>query len=135
MPRDHPLAGRASITVAELCTQPLALMRQSFRIRQMIDLAATDGGQLVAPVLVTNSIAVLIRSACARCAMTILPEFSVRSELSSGRLVAVRIEAPQLQSVYVHLITRRNRVFSPQRTLFAEQIRRRLVPTALSSLE
>lgn len=128
----HPLAGRRSLSMAELCAQPLALMGQGFRIRQMIDLAATDAGQLVAPVLTSNSIALLIRTACARRAVTVLPEFSVGAELSSGRLVALRIEAPQLQAVYVHLITRRNRQFSPQLTALAEQIRKRLVPAALT---
>lgn len=128
----HPLAGRTSISIAELCAQPLALMGQGFRIRQTIDIAATDAGQTVAPVLTTNSIALLIRTACARRGVTVLPEFSVGSELSSGRLVAVRIEAPQLQAVYVHLIARRNRQFSPQLTSLAEQIGRRLVPAALS---
>jgi len=130
---DHPLAGRPRLTMTELCAGPLALMGQSFRIRQMIDQAATDVGQLVSPVLVSNSIAVLIRAACARRAITVLPEFSVRAELSGGQLVAVPIEAPQLQAVYVHLITRRDRQFSPQLTLLAEQMRKRLIPAALHS--
>jgi len=63
---------------------------------------------------------------------TVLPEFSADSDLSGGRLVAVRIEAPQLQAVYVHLIARRNRQFSPQPTALAERIGRRLVPAALN---
>lgn len=133
MHAEHPLAGRSSISVADLCGEPLALMGQKFRMRQMIDLAATDSGQLVAPVLTSNSIALLIRTACARRAMTVLPEFSVRSELSSGQLVAVRVGSPHLQSVYVHLITRRNRQFSPQLTLLAERMRKRLAPAALYS--
>jgi DNA-binding transcriptional LysR family regulator len=127
----HPLADRSSISIAELCAEPLALMGQAFRIRQMIDLAAADSGQLVSPVLVSNSIPVLIRSACARRAVTVLPEFSVRSELSNGQLVAVRIVSSAMQSVYVHLITRRNRILSPQVMALTEQMRKRLAPTAL----
>jgi DNA-binding transcriptional LysR family regulator len=130
---DHPYAARSSITIAELCASPLALMGQRFRIRQMIDQAAVDCGQLVSPAVITNSIALLIRTACAKRAITVLPEFSVPSELASNRLVAIRIEAPQLQSVYVHLITRRNRQFSPQLTLLVDQIRKHLVPNALNA--
>jgi DNA-binding transcriptional LysR family regulator len=104
-----------------------------FRIRQMIDLAATDSGHLVAPVLTSNSIPLLIRSACVGRAVTVLPEFSARSELSSGQLVAVRIVSPQMQSVYVHLITRRNRLLSAPLTALAEQIRKRMTPAALYS--
>lgn len=117
--------------MTELSAEPLALMGQSFRIRQMIDQAATDGGQSMTPVLISNSTALLVRTACARRAVTVLPEFSVRSELSSGRLVALPIEAPQLHSVYVHLIARRDRQFSPQLMLLAERMRKRLVPAAL----
>lgn len=127
----HHLAGRSSITMAELCAEPLALMGQTFRIRQMIDQAANDSGQLVSPVVVTNSIALLIRTARARRTMTVLPEFSVRSDLINHRLVSVRIEAPQLQAVYVHLMTRRNRQFSPQLTLLLEKMRKLLIPAAL----
>ena len=129
----HPLALRSSISIAELCAEPLALMGPMFRIRQMIDLAATDSGHLVAPVLTSNSIPLLIRSACVGRAVTVLPEFSARSELSSGQLVAVRIVSPQMQSVYVHLITRRNRLLSAPMTALAEQIRKRMTPAALYS--
>ena len=133
MHASHPLAHRSSITIAELCAEPLALMGQMFRIRQMIDLAATDSGHLVAPVLTTNSIPLLIRSACARRALTVLPEFSLRSELSSGQLVAVRIVSKHMQAVNVHMITRRNRLLSAPLTALAEQIRKRLAPAALYS--
>lgn len=129
----HPLALRSGISIAELCAEPLALMGPMFRIRQMIDLAATDSGHLVAPVLTSNSIPLLIRSACVGRAVTVLPEFSARSELSSGQLVAVRIVSPQMQSVYVHLITRRNRLLSAPMTMLAEQIRKRMTPAALYS--
>ena len=129
----HPLALRSGISIAELCAEPLALMGPMFRIRQMIDLAATDSGHLVAPVLTSNSIPLLIRSACVGRAVTVLPEFSARSELSSGQLVAVRIVSPQMQSVYVHLITRRNRLLSGPMTALAEQIRKRMTPAALYS--
>lgn len=128
----HPLARRTSISVAELCAQPLALMGQGFRIRQTIDLAATDAGQMVAPLITSNSIALLIRAACSQRAVTVLPEFSVGAELSGGRLVAVPVEAPQFQGVYVHLITRRNRTLSPQAIALAERIGKRYVPEALA---
>lgn len=128
---DHPLAHRSSISVAELCAQPLALMGQQFRIRQMIDLAASDSAQLVSPVLTTNSIAMLIRTARVGRAVSVLPEFSVRAELSTGQLVSVRVDSSHLRAVYVHMITRRNRQFSAQLTLLMEQMRRRLAPAAL----
>jgi len=130
MHRDHPLAGRRRITIAELCANPLALMDQRFRIRQMIDLAAAESSQHIVPVLTTNSIAILIRTACSKRAITVLPEFSVRSELNDGRLVAVEIETGYLQSLYVHLVTRQRRQFSPAVVSLMQRVRERLGPVA-----
>ncbi|WP_417268181.1 LysR family transcriptional regulator [Celeribacter baekdonensis] len=133
MTTGHRLAQRRSITTDELCAEPLALMGTNFRIRQMIDEAATNSGLMISPVVTSNSIALLARMALADRAITVLPAFSVSAELASGQLAAVSIEAPQLQAVYVHLLTRRNRRFPPHLSELVDQIRKRLLPSALSS--
>jgi len=127
---DHPLAGKSKIGLAELCAHPLALMDQRFRIRQTVDLAASDCGQNISPVLTTNSIAMLIRTARAKRAATVLPEFSVRTELDTGRLVAVEIDSIYFQSLYVHLITRQRRQLSPVVLSLMQKVRERLGPVA-----
>jgi DNA-binding transcriptional LysR family regulator len=133
MHAEHPLAGRESIDFKTLCGEPLALMGQSFRIRQMLDAAAIDSGHMIAPGFTSNSIALLTRMAVAGRALTILPAFSVSAEIASGALAGVAIEAPQLQAVYVHLLARRSRVFPPHLGLLVEQIRTRLLPSALKA--
>lgn len=134
MPPSHPLAERRTLSMAELCAKPLALMGQNFRIRQMIDEASADAGQTVAPIVTSNSIALLTRTALAERAITVLPAFSVSAELTRGQLAAVPIDAPQLHAVYVHLLARRNRRFPPHLSAFADQIRKRLLPTALEGI-
>lgn len=133
MHADHPLAGHGTIGFDQLCQEPLALMGQSFRIRQMIDAAATDAGHIIAPGFTSNSIALLTRMAVAGRALTVLPAFSVSAEIASGALASVAIEAPQLQAVYVHLLARRSRVFPPHLGILVEQIRTRLLPSALKA--
>jgi DNA-binding transcriptional LysR family regulator len=128
----HSLARRRSITMEELCAEPLALMGTDFRIRQMIDEAAINSGLMISPAIVSNSIAFLARMALADRAVTVLPAFSVSAEIVSGQLCAVSIEAPKLQSVYVHLLARRNRRFPAHLSQLADQIRKRLLPSALS---
>lgn len=134
MPATHPLAGRSSLSMTELSAEPLALMGPNFRIRQMIDEAATDAGRLISPVVTSNSIALLARMALADRAITVLPAFSVSAELASGQLAAIQIDAPQLRAVYVHLLARRNRRFPPHLGLLADQIRKRLLPSALEGV-
>lgn len=126
--KDHPLAGRKSISIVDLAQHPLALMDERFRIRQIIDMAANDAQQIISPALTTNSIAILVRSACAGRTSTILPEFSARAELDNGGLVAVAIKSDQLQSVYLHVITRHQRQLSPAVLAFMQQVRARLGP-------
>ncbi|BBU55947.1 LysR family transcriptional regulator [Mameliella alba] len=133
MRADHPLARRESIGFDALCREPLALMGQSFRIRQMLDAAALDSGHSIAPGFTSNSIALLTRTAVAGRALTVLPAFSVSAEIAAGTLASVAIEAPQLQAVYVHLLARRNRVFPPHLGSLIEQIRTRLLPSALKA--
>ncbi|SDF78296.1 DNA-binding transcriptional regulator, LysR family [Celeribacter baekdonensis] len=129
----HPLAQRQSLSMAELCAEALALMGPTFRIRQMIDEAATNNGLMVAPIVTSNSIGLLSRMAIERRAMTVLPAFSVAAELARGELTAVSVDAPQLQSVYVHLLARRNRRFPPHLDALSDHIRKRLLPSTLSS--
>lgn len=133
MNTEHSLSQRRSMTMEELCAEPLALMGPNFRIRQMIDEAAINNGLMISPVVTSNSIALLARMALADRAITVLPAFSVSAELASGQLSAVSIQAPQLQSVYVHLLARRNRRFPAHLSELADQIRKRLLPSALSS--
>lgn len=133
MNTEHSLAQRRSMTMEELCAEPLALMGPNFRIRQMIDEAAINSGLMISPVVTSNSIALLARMALANRAITVLPAFSVSAELASGQLSAVSLQAPQLQSVYVHLLARRNRRFPAHLSELADQIRKRLLPSALSS--
>ena len=129
---DHPLASREKIDFETLCSEPLALMGQSFRIRQMVDAVALDRGHIIAPGFTSNSIAFLTRTAVAGRAITILPAFSVTAELKAGTLVAVTIGAPQLQAVYVHLLARRGRGYPPHLNTLVEQMRKGLIHSTLN---
>lgn len=133
MAAGHPLATAGRLGFDVLCREPLALMGPSFRIRQMIDAAAFDSGNVVAPVFTSNSIAMLTRMAVSGRAVTVLPAFSVSAEVASGKVALVALEAPQLQAVYVHLLARRNRRFPPHLVTLADTIRRRVLPSALGS--
>lgn len=128
----HPMAKRDSIELTELCDQPLALMESSFRIRQMLDEAAADIGRIIAPVFTSNSIAMLIRMARVGHGMTVLPEFSAKAPLSQGEVRAIPLLTPRLQSVYVHILARRNRQMPHHIEDLAVRLRKGLLPSALA---
>lgn len=132
MQRGHPLATLDTLELDQLCAQRLALMETSFRIRQMLDEAAADIGRIIAPVFTSNSIAMLIRMASAGHAVTVLPEFSAEAAVTAGQVVAVPINAPRLQAVYVHMLARRNRRMPDHLNDLATRLRKGLFPSALA---
>lgn len=130
----HRLAQRSSLSMEDLGMESLALMGPNFRIRQLIDEAATNNGLRISPIFTSNSIALLTHMARAHGVITVLPAFSVSAELASGELVAVPVATPELQAVYVHLLARRGRRFAPHLNELADLIRKRLLPSARVSI-
>jgi len=126
MPADHPLAGRERLTLDALNGVPLALLDARFRMRQLIELAATESRAQPSCVLDTNSIALLIEWVRSGRAITILPEFSVRHDLGAGRMAAVPLSETVLSELYVHLIVRSGRSFSKPARVLMKSLRDRL---------
>lgn len=126
MPATHPLAGRETLTLDALDGEPLALLDSRFRMRQLIDLAATESRAQPTCVLETNSIALLVDWVRTGRALTILPQFSVRHDLGAGRMVAVPLSETVLSELYVHLVVRSGRSFSKPARVLMKSLRDRL---------
>lgn len=122
-PPDHWLAAKDRVRLDMLEGEPMALLDQRFRMRQLIDLAAIESRGRLSCVLETNSIALLVEAVRAGRACTVLPAFSVRGDIEAGRLSAVPLTEPLLQSLYVHLITRTGRKFSEPALLMMKSLR------------
>lgn len=125
-PPDHPIAGRHEARLDILEGEPLALLEQRFRMRQLIDLAAIESRACLSCTLETNSISLLVEYVRARRACTVLPAFSVRADLEAGLLAAVPLSESVLQGLYVHLIARTGRKFSKPALLMMNSLRRHL---------
>jgi LysR family transcriptional regulator, low CO2-responsive transcriptional regulator len=92
----HPFAGRAEITVDELVEQPFISREPSSGTRRFIEARLQEIGQTLhyGPELNSNeAIKALVAS---NIGLSILSEHSVRLELETGRLVAVRIQGLSL---------------------------------------
>lgn len=124
--RDHPFAGLSEATLDMLDNQPMALIEQRFRMRQLIDLAAVESRARFHCMLETNSIALLVEYVLARRALTVLPAFSVRTYVEQGDLCAIPLSEAVLQGLYVHLIVRTGRKFSRPALAMINSLRRHL---------
>lgn len=123
---DHPLAGEQQVSLKQLEKERMALMHQRFRIRQVIDLAATESKASLRCMIETNSIAMLLEAVRTGRALTILPEFSADADIASGQLHAISFSELGLHSLNVHMVTRAKRYLTKPAHYLMERLRSRL---------
>jgi DNA-binding transcriptional LysR family regulator len=93
--RDHPLAGRGTITWAELGAQSLCLLTPDMQNRRIIARHLAAGGASPDPALETNSVIVLVSHVLQGEWVTILPLKSADIFLANAPLVALPITEPE----------------------------------------
>lgn len=110
---DHPLAGAATITVADLIAMPYAAMPGSYTSRVALDgLVPADhrGGQ---PQMTCNSIPALKAYARAGIGVAIMPEVAIWREDLAGQLVPIQIAGLDSQANRMCICKRRSRTMGP----------------------
>lgn len=127
---DHRLAGENGISLKQLEGERLALMDKRFRIRQIIDQAASESRTTLTCAIETNSIVMLVESVRSNNAATILPQFSADRGIEAGELKAVSFIEDAFQPLYVHMITRAKRTLTEPAKFLMERLRTRLGPLA-----
>ena len=105
----HVLAQRKSLTLAEAGEHPLALLSPSHGIRQVISAVARDLGISLRPRFLANSIQATKTFAERYDAVTILPRFTVISEVAAQRLVSIPLREDGLTNTEVGLIAKNGR--------------------------
>jgi DNA-binding transcriptional LysR family regulator len=106
VPPGHDFCERESLTLAEICSQQIALPVTSFGLRQLFD-QATAKQKLTPDILVsTNNLELTKTMAMTGKTLAIAPALAARKELSDGRLKAIPIQEPDFteatSSVCVH---------------------------------
>jgi DNA-binding transcriptional LysR family regulator len=109
---DSPLRKSKACTLSELVEYPIGLMHSSYGTRQLLALAEYAAKIKFNPLLTTNSINVLKQFVKSGQGITLLPRFSVSTELAAGELFAIPIQSDVLTTAEVHLITRVGRKLS-----------------------
>ncbi|NIF40835.1 LysR family transcriptional regulator [Burkholderia sp. Tr-862] len=109
---DFPRRSHKVLTVQQLATYPLAATHPSYGTRQMM--AAVEYAERVrlAPIITTNSFAILKEFVKSGLGISVMPAFAVAAELQAKELFAIEIAHPILENAEAHMVTRVGRKLS-----------------------
>ncbi|MBK1838485.1 LysR family transcriptional regulator [Azospirillum sp. YIM B02556] len=105
MAKDHPLADRPVLSLAQLAREPMALPQKNTTVRQLFDIACGQAGVVIEPVLVSNYIAGLWAFAAEGGGITIASPFTVHSSSVGHPVASVPIDSPTLDQRYYQIQT------------------------------
>jgi DNA-binding transcriptional LysR family regulator len=113
MRKDHALAQKKLLKLADLKEYRLCLLEASFRTRQLLQTAESNERVSLQPSLTSNSITLLKSLLASGEFITLLPLLAVSKEVESREFAAVPIDSPTLNDAGVQLICRLGRRLPP----------------------
>ncbi|VCU68070.1 HTH-type transcriptional regulator CynR [Pigmentiphaga humi] len=122
----HPLAGRASVALAELLDYPMALPATDTGVRHLIDAVARIEKLHLAPVLVTSSIAAMQTFVCGHGGVAILLSVSLRQHQAAGQLVGIPLSDPLLGRTTIDVCVLGRRRLAPAVNAYLRHLRAHL---------
>lgn len=125
VPPGHPLTARASLSLRDLSTYPIALPESSFLVREMFDQACYAAEVEIEPMLTANSFGSLKGFVTSGAGIAVLPRGAVTHEEKHGELVTIPLDVTSLTKTTIDIIVRKRRLPRVVR-LFAEELHRTL---------
>lgn len=119
----HPLAGRDTLTLAEIAAHPLSLLGNSFYTHQVLKSALRRAGLVLRLALELNHIDMLKEYVALSCGITILPEDAVAREMVDGRLAIADIDHPDFPTTDTILCVRKERTLTAAAEAFVTRLR------------
>lgn len=119
---DHPLAGRRSVALSELTTQPMVLTGRDSSVREMVEQLFADAQLPLAPGMEANYMSTVLALVRQGLGVSLLPESA-----DDGRndLVKVPVDHPGL-SRQIGLITRTGQAMAPAALHLIELLKKNL---------
>lgn len=108
----HEYADRASLTLEDICKQPLALPEHSFGLRQFFDRAVAERRLTTHVLVTTNSLELTKAMAATGQVIAFMPALTVIHELATGSLLAIPISDPGFASARSSVNVHRDRPLS-----------------------
>lgn len=115
----HALANRKAVTAEHLRDEDFITFDRDLFIRKEIDRYLRQRSVSVRVVMEFDNIETIKQAVGIGAGISILPEPTVRREVESGALTAIRLIAPQLQRP-IGIIHRQRKVFTPTASKFVE---------------
>jgi DNA-binding transcriptional LysR family regulator len=126
VPTGHRLAGAGLLPISVLREEPLALLKPSHRVRQMLQEVEVQEGIRLRPTLESNSYEVLKVFVAGNMGITVLPMLSVATELASRHLAAVPLDHEVLSRTVASLVVRHGRKLPVAATEFLKILQEEL---------
>lgn len=105
----HPLASRASLTLADLQAYPVALLERGTTVRQLFDLCCSTRGVRIEPVMSSNNSAALHGFAALTGAITLGSAVALKGLSGESALVSRPIDEPLFSQRTLQVTTMRER--------------------------
>ncbi|MGC2943221.1 LysR family transcriptional regulator [Burkholderia ambifaria] len=109
---DFPRRSHKVLTVQQLATYPLAATHPSYGTRQMMEAVEYAERVRLAPIITTNSFAILKEFVKSGLGISVMPAFAVAAELQNKELFEIEIAHPILENAEAHMVTRVGRKLS-----------------------
>ncbi|WP_203075252.1 LysR family transcriptional regulator [Falsiroseomonas ponticola] len=123
MPPDHPLAGHASLRLADLLAARLVLPAEGMSLRPLVEAGLARGGLRPDPIVEANEVEVMKRIAVLAQGVTLLNRLNIQPEEARGDLAFVPIEDRALPSQTLRLFTAERAAQPVLSGVFAEALR------------
>jgi DNA-binding transcriptional LysR family regulator len=123
----HPLAARASISLADIEGERFISFEPDQPTRKVIDRALRDHGVHVRHAIEFDSVETVKRAVEIENGISIVPSRTVRQEVENAALAAVEIALPQMWRP-LGILLKRDRARSPALREFVAQLQRPLDP-------
>lgn len=120
---DHPLAGRALLTLAEVAAHPIALPARGLSLRAALDPALARLGRAVRPRLESDSLRHMAGLALRGRLIAFQTVIGIERELAEGALVLVPLADPDIDLDRLVVLAGAMRTPSLALTVFADHVR------------
>ncbi|MFT4002903.1 MAG: LysR substrate-binding domain-containing protein [Rhizobium sp.] len=124
--REHPLAGRDSLSLSECAAYPLIFADKAMLIHGIVADAFSDAGISVDPAFLSNSIEAMKYLASGGDAIAFLSKFDIAEEQRNGALTYLPIRNRFLGKNVLSLVQREKRNRGLAAAMFADEVARGL---------
>ncbi|MDM0022082.1 LysR family transcriptional regulator [Variovorax saccharolyticus] len=123
MAKDHPLASRRQLALAQLVGYPMALPGPYSTLRQLFDISCSRQGLQCEPALLANRLDASISFAAAGGGIALSGEAALRNRLKAGGIVAVPLRDREMNERHFEIQTMAGRTLPGACRAFLDHLR------------